>query len=364
MVNCGRQSSKRGFTLIELLVVVSIIALLISILLPAVGETRRQARISLCTANMKQHGQGVANYASANQDTLPHVPKNNNKGLNAGKGSIPGYFASRDLPVNGVTFANPGPQTAASVGAVGTVLNGSEYMGDRTLQAWNGYFIFMSEYMIDGTAGDVFNNVFLSPSDTGTIGNWKRLKTYVANGAQSGTNAANSGWWQLIGAGAALPNSGTTVPLAGSYRYVIAAMTDQKIYTFTSAGAPNTPGGGPAYNIDFGTGGSNANFQTYVKRNPVSTIDYPAQKVLFYMWFAWHNPNKNAWFEQDVVCPVALGDGSARATVPTREALPLNYGNNENAGPYFRVYFTGDQNTTVFTAYYMLTNGGLRGRDL
>ena len=66
--------NQQGFTLIELLVVVSIIALLISILLPAVGQTRRQARISLCTSNMKQHGVGVGNYASQNNDTLPHAP--------------------------------------------------------------------------------------------------------------------------------------------------------------------------------------------------------------------------------------------------------------------------------------------------
>ena len=243
MKSGGHKGARSGFTLIELLVVVSIIALLISILLPAVGETRRQARISLCTANMKQHGQGVANFASANQDTLPHAPKNNNKGLNAGKGPIPGYFGCKDLPVNGVSFANPGPQTAASVMGLNTVLNNSEYMGASTLQFWNGYWIVMSEYMLDGTASDVLNNIFLSPSDTGTISNWKKLKTYVQNGAQTGNNAANNGWWQLLGPGAALPNSGSTAPLAGSYRYVIAAMTDQKIYTFNSSRQPNTPGG-------------------------------------------------------------------------------------------------------------------------
>ncbi|NRA59042.1 MAG: prepilin-type N-terminal cleavage/methylation domain-containing protein, partial [Phycisphaerales bacterium] len=65
----GHQAQRAGaFTLIELLVVIAIIALLISILLPSLGNARTAAQATVSVSNLRQMGLSTFNYASDHKE--------------------------------------------------------------------------------------------------------------------------------------------------------------------------------------------------------------------------------------------------------------------------------------------------------
>ncbi|MEM6331875.1 MAG: DUF1559 domain-containing protein [Planctomycetota bacterium] len=90
-----RSASSRAFTLIELLVVISIIALLISILLPTLSAARSTARAVQCGTNLKQIG--IAQFAYE-ADTTWMAP--------AGVGTVGGAADGAYSPTAGVNFKN------------------------------------------------------------------------------------------------------------------------------------------------------------------------------------------------------------------------------------------------------------------
>lgn len=160
-----------GFTLVELLVVVSIIALLISILLPSLRKAREAAKVAACTANMTGLAKAGLTYAAEDPsdqiipvpvlEALPDAPGNFEWGGKAGAGD--------QITLGQIHTSNFG--TAAYRGPAHRPLN--KYIYKAGFRDWN---------PVNGTAQPGAGNVnyindtkvdlplYHCPSDTGYAG--------------------------------------------------------------------------------------------------------------------------------------------------------------------------------------------------
>ncbi len=100
----------RAFTLIELLVVIAVIAVLVGVLLPALGQARKSSRTVACAANLRGSGQGLVLYNNDNRELV--IPSYNMTGTNGGEGvPLDGWacILDRDGYVNAGASARSNP---------------------------------------------------------------------------------------------------------------------------------------------------------------------------------------------------------------------------------------------------------------
>ncbi len=108
-----------GFTLIELLVVISIIAVLMGIMMPALNKVRQQARATICMTNMRNLGTAATTYSADHDNQYPMAGSRNivTGGLDAWGGGYPHapFWDARVMPYLGAPVSLSPRSTATSV---------------------------------------------------------------------------------------------------------------------------------------------------------------------------------------------------------------------------------------------------------
>ena len=133
-----------GFTLVELLVVISIIALLLSILMPSLQRARESARTVICKVHMRQIGIASIMYSDGNDDWIcpavgPYVPRTPIANRYWYAKFIP--YVSASMAKEGKLFNCPSDKKPREVtaGSVTYALNYSypDYFGNMGFEGWD-----------------------------------------------------------------------------------------------------------------------------------------------------------------------------------------------------------------------------------
>jgi prepilin-type N-terminal cleavage/methylation domain-containing protein/prepilin-type processing-associated H-X9-DG protein len=193
------RSRRHAFTLVELLVVIGIIALLISMLLPALSKAREAANSVACLANLRSAGQAMQMYVAEQKGFIPGSPNTSSRHF---------YNAVPNAAVVTSLAVPPGPiQNADYIYPLGTMMKLQFRDDDNPNQAVRYKFYREMQQFLCPTNRDVIAGPFGTPADQAGAGQHISYATAFTFLLTPGSPApgitretrmsTGAGWWAL-----------------------------------------------------------------------------------------------------------------------------------------------------------------------
>lgn len=364
-MNGGQRKRRQGFTLIELLVVIAIIALLIGVLLPALGEARKTARLALCMNNESQLGKATNSYATDFQDKIASFTWSSVGG---------GNYQTKYTDLRGPTD----DLQACAFQAVDIMRRRT---GDDTfpkITGWIPHVLYSHLVLQDYMSSRLPERAVVCPADKFRL-NWQNINDFRAEAyrpyqpfpgsSRAGDTSGENAWYRWS--------------YSSSYEFVPASYSPDNVKAFGGVGQ------GPTHaNYTYTAGTSTSNI--VLGRRRLSQVTFPSVKVFMYDSVSRHFGKVPLYFTYpEARIPLTFFDASVRnlETGPIKNVTitPPQIGPGANNGfnplvpnnmtSYSTVSYQpavdelweprlrGRGTSFDAPAYYRFTRGGLQGVD-